>query len=220
MANRYFTSQFMYNFERQAVMLLGSFTQSGSAGSFASRTTQGVTLTAKRMGTYGNGITIAFTGGGTAGSEVVTVTGKAISVQVESGVSTVTQVVAAINGSAAALALVTPSGAAITTVSTAAALALTGGVDTSFTSTAKGFSLLQIDTGTYEITLQDTYSALLYFGGTTQDSSGSDRFVQVKSADPSSSKLIVFRTQTGANAADMASGDVIYVQMILRNSGS
>src|SRR5579872_3306676 len=57
----------------------------------ASKVTQGLTLTAvANLGASGNSITIAFTGGGTAGSEVVTVTGQAISVQIQSGTSTVT----------------------------------------------------------------------------------------------------------------------------------
>lgn len=51
-------------------------------------------------------ISIAYTGSGTAGSEVVTVTGSAISVQIESGVSTISQIKTAILASAAAAALV------------------------------------------------------------------------------------------------------------------
>lgn len=46
--------------------------------------------------------TIAYTGGGTAGSEVVTVVGTAISVQIQSGVSTATQVQTAINNNVSA----------------------------------------------------------------------------------------------------------------------
>jgi hypothetical protein len=52
-------------------------------------------------------VTIAYTTGGTAGSEVVSVTNSTqISVQIQTGVSTATQVLAAINASAAALILV------------------------------------------------------------------------------------------------------------------
>lgn len=50
-------------------------------------------------------ITIAYVTGGTAGAEVVTVTGAVISVAIESGVSTATQVKAAIDASGAATAL-------------------------------------------------------------------------------------------------------------------
>ncbi len=51
-------------------------------------------------------ITVAYTAGATAGAEVVTVTNHAISVQIQSGASTATMVKAAIDGSAAATALV------------------------------------------------------------------------------------------------------------------
>jgi len=95
----------------------------------ASKVTQGITLTATpNQGAAGNSITIAFTGGGTAGAEVVTVVGKAISVQIESGVSTITQVRTAINAASAAAALVTATGTSSSTVSTASAVNLTGGV--------------------------------------------------------------------------------------------
>lgn len=49
--------------------------------------------------------TITYTGGGTAGNEVVTVNGNDISIQIQSGVSTATQVKAAFDASAAAVAV-------------------------------------------------------------------------------------------------------------------
>lgn len=57
----------------------------------------------------GNSIAIVYSGGGTAGSEVVTVSGTVINVKLQSGTSTATQVAAAINGSTAAISLVTVS---------------------------------------------------------------------------------------------------------------
>lgn len=51
-------------------------------------------------------VTITYTAGGTAGSEVVTLVGTAISVQIESGVSTATQVRTAVLASVTAAALV------------------------------------------------------------------------------------------------------------------
>lgn len=51
-------------------------------------------------------ISITYTGGGTAGAEVVTVVGTAISVQIQNSVSTATQIQTAINASTAAAALV------------------------------------------------------------------------------------------------------------------
>lgn len=100
-----------------------------------------MTVTAvANQGAAGNSTTVAFTGGATAGNEVVTVTGTAISIQVESGVSTATQVKAKYDASAAAVALATMAlvgGHASDTVSTAGASALTGGV----TGGANGFAL-------------------------------------------------------------------------------
>jgi len=73
----------------------------------ATLTLQDLTYTAVVGGTSGNSITVAYTTGAAAGHEVVTVSGNAISVQISSGASTATQVLAAIYGSAPALALVT-----------------------------------------------------------------------------------------------------------------
>lgn len=95
----------------------------------ASRAIGGVTYTAvANLGAGGNSITVAYTAGGTAGAEVVTVVGNAISVQIASGTSTITQVRTAVNASAAAAALVTATGTSATTVSSAGALALQNGV--------------------------------------------------------------------------------------------
>lgn len=68
---------------------------------------QDITYTAKKGGESGDDISIEYLAGGTAGSEVVTVTNNKISVQIDTGVSTATQVNTAIGGSAAALALIT-----------------------------------------------------------------------------------------------------------------
>ena len=53
-------------------------------------------------------VTVTYTGGGTAGSEIVTVTGTDISVQIQSGVSTATQIKTAVAASTAAAAVLTP----------------------------------------------------------------------------------------------------------------
>jgi hypothetical protein len=99
----------------------------------ASQEKDEVTITAVAgLGAAGNSITLAYTAGATAGAEVVSVTGNAISVQIETGVSTVTQVRTAINADAAAAALVTATGTSGNTVATAAATACTGGVNGGF----------------------------------------------------------------------------------------
>lgn len=92
---------------------------------------QDITYVARQAGLAGNSITIAYTAGGTAGSEVVSVVGNAISVQIEDGVSTATQVLAAINASAVAQALISASitGTAGDAQVAAAAAPLAGGAD-------------------------------------------------------------------------------------------
>ena len=68
---------------------------------------QDITYTAVRAGVPGNSITIQYADTATAGAETVAVSGNAILVGIEDGVSTATQVKAAIDASAAALLLVT-----------------------------------------------------------------------------------------------------------------
>lgn len=65
-----------------------------------------ITYTAVKGGVLGDAITIEYVDTVTAGSELATVSGNAILVDIESGVSTATQVDAAIGASAAALLLV------------------------------------------------------------------------------------------------------------------
>lgn len=72
----------------------------------ANITIQDINYQAAASGTSGNSITIAYTTGATPGEEVVTVVSEAISVQIASGASTAAQIVAAVNNSVAAAALV------------------------------------------------------------------------------------------------------------------
>lgn len=95
-------------------------------------TTITYTATTAYLGAAGNAITIAYTGGGSAGSEVVTVVGTAISVQIASGVSTGNQVKTAVLASAPATALVTTTGTAAGAQTTVGATNLTGGVTSKF----------------------------------------------------------------------------------------
>ena len=78
----------------------------GGAATAAYVAIQDLTYTADDTGLAGNSITVAYTAGATAGAEVVTVVGSAISVQIEDGVSTATEVKAAVDGKAEAAALV------------------------------------------------------------------------------------------------------------------
>jgi len=116
--------------------------KTAATGILAAGTLGGVTYTAvalaSGLNSAGNAYTVAYTAGGTAGAEVVTVVGTAISVQIQSGVSTITQVRTAVNASGAAAAIVTATGTSATVVTTVAATAIsamtspTTGVDSKF----------------------------------------------------------------------------------------
>lgn len=224
MASRRYTSQFHYSFERFLVNLLGSFTQSGSTGSFASLVSQGVTYTANIMGSGGNAISVTITGGGTAGAEVVSVIGNAISVQVQSGTSTVTQVRTAVNASMAASALVTASGTSSSTVSTHALQNLSGGVSTLFTSICNGgMSLSQIGTGIFQLNIPDSYAALLAANIQIESSSAVDLISQIKSSSLSSisgGNNVQFFMNTAGSPSNLSSGQSLLVDLKLRNSSS
>lgn len=68
-------------------------------------TLQDLTYTGAAGNASDDAVTVAYTAGATAGSEVVTVTGSAISIQIATGVSTATQVKAAFDAAAPATAL-------------------------------------------------------------------------------------------------------------------
>lgn len=67
------------------------------AGTPATLTEQDLTFTVTGIGTGGNAASLEYTPGGTAGAEVVSNVGLAFSVQIQSGVSTATQIKAALD---------------------------------------------------------------------------------------------------------------------------
>lgn len=215
MANRYF-QQFFHSFTRGLVGIHGSISLVQEVK--ASRVTQGITLTADAYGTSGNSITIAFTGGGTAGAEVVTVSGSAISVQIESGVSTVTQVRTAINADTSAAALVDATGTSGSAVSAASALALTGGIDGVASSSIKGATAAQTGVGEITITLSDSYNALMSCNFMLLAATAVDLVPQIKSVDVVSAKTIVVRLLAGSTATDPSAACTLYMDALLRNS--
>lgn len=222
LANRLFTSQFIPNFERQPVMLMGSILQT-DLGDFATLVASGITYLAKTMGAAGNSITIALVAGGTAGAEVVTVTGTAISVQIESAVSTRTQVKTAIDGNTAAAALISVSVASGGTAATlVAATPLASGDDTDFTVVGcKGFVVTQTGTGVYKIALANSYSALLSADIMLLRAAAVDLMPQLQSQDVSAaSQSIVFRMQAAATPTNMANSDQLFIKLMLRNSST
>lgn len=95
----------------------------------AHKTIQDLTFTADTAGTAGNSITITYANDGTAGSETVGVVGSAITVHMQSGVSTATQIKTAVDASVAAAALVDTSitGTGSTAQTAVSATSLFGG---------------------------------------------------------------------------------------------
>ncbi len=186
----------------------------------ASVTGQGITYTAVALGSLGNGITVTLTAGGTAGAEVVTVDGTDISVQIESGVSTRTQVKTAIDASVAAAALVTVSVASGGTAATAAAaVTLIGGISSVSSFYMPGVSeIIRTGTGVYEITMQESFPLLVNAQLTLQAASAVDLVPQVVSQDVASTKKVVFRLNTGATPTNPAAACRVYINLEFRNS--
>lgn len=185
----------------------------------AAVTGQGITYTAVPYGNLGNDITITIVGGGTAGAEVVTVVGKAITVQVEAGVSTRTQVETAVEGDVDAAALVSVSVVSgSTTVSAATAITTTGGVNMASSSCLGVASVLQTGTGQLTITLRETFPALLSAQFQYGAASAVDLVPQVGAVDVASAKTIVVRLQAGATPTNPAAAGQLYMSLMLRNS--
>jgi hypothetical protein len=100
------------------------FLTGGTDASPATLTVEGLTITSITNDATQNGAILTFTTGATAGSEVVTVVGNNVSVQIENGVSTVTQVRTALNLAAPFTAKYTASGTSSTPVYTVNGLTL------------------------------------------------------------------------------------------------
>lgn len=128
-------------------------------GSAATVTIQDLTFTVNGVGTGGNAVSIEYTGGGTAGAEVVTNTGLAFSCQIEDGVSTATQVKAAFDayGTYTVNASVTITGTASDPQTIQGPTSLAGGTDAG----AKKVAYLD---GDVEITGSLTFGGALSIG--------------------------------------------------------
>lgn len=109
----------------------------------ATRIIQDIEYQADIAGTGGNAISIQYTNTATAGSETVNVVGNAITIGIQSGVTTVNQILIALGLSAAASALIdyTETGTGFETQTTQTALFLTGGVNAIG---AAGFEVVQV----------------------------------------------------------------------------
>lgn len=90
------------------ILISDDFIDADVDASAASLVKGSLTFTAKTPGADGNDISIEFLNTGTAGSEVVTVVGNKISVSMQGGTSTATQLKTKIDASTAAMALINP----------------------------------------------------------------------------------------------------------------
>lgn len=118
------------------------------AGVTASLVKQDITYTGDLPGADYNQVTIAYTSGGTAGSEVVSVSGFDISVQIESGVSTAQNIVDALDAASITVSQFinyTITGSASNTQTTSAAQNLAGGINPGFKRAAYFKGDVQID---------------------------------------------------------------------------
>jgi hypothetical protein len=100
------------------------FLTGGTDGAPATVTIESLTVTSLTNDALQNGATLTLTTGATAGAEVVTMSGNNISVQIQNGVSTVTQVRTALNIAPAFTALYVASGTSATPMYTVNALPL------------------------------------------------------------------------------------------------
>lgn len=98
-----------------------------SSATAATAVNQDLTFTTVATGTAANTKTVTYTTGATAGSEVVSEVGNAVGVQISNGVSTATQIKAALDG-AATLITTAISGTGSTAQKTVNAAATTGAV--------------------------------------------------------------------------------------------
>lgn len=157
---------------------------------------------------------------GAAGSEVVTVVGNAISVRLQSGVSTVTQVRTAVNASAPAAALVLATGTSGSPVTApSAATFLAGGTSGSTQNNCGNLidSIERTGVGEYTIILKDRYNALQ--SAIFQIGSGSSQSLVTQVSDVDlSTKTIVVRLLNGTTPTDFSSGGAMFMQMVLNNS--
>lgn len=229
MANRLFTSQFSFSFEKQLVKLIGAFTQVGSAGGRASLVAGDVTFTAKAWGDAGNAISVELLDPGAPSQPLaITITGDAISVSLATDamgdISTdYGDLAVAMQTNIPALALVTVTGSSPTKVSPIAQTNLSGGADTAFQSNLPLpiMSLAQVDDGLFKLTLADKYLALLSANVSLMAAIEVDLQPQLKSEDVQVSKIIEIRTIAVGSGSpvltNLSAGDKLLIELSLRN---
>lgn len=138
-------------------------------------------------------------------------------------ITTATQLKNAINADMSASALIVVAGAGASALTTLAPTHLAGGNATVFTNNLRipYMSLAQVDTGDYELTLQDKFPALLSANISLVSSASVDLQPQLSSIDVNGSKVISFRMIAVGSGSpvetSMADGDQLLIDLCLRN---
>lgn len=182
---------------------------------------QDITYTAVAEGTAGEVITIEYVDGATAGAEVVTVTGNAISIEIEDGVSTATQVKAAYDAEAEAVALATAAitGTAGDAQVEAAEAPLDGGVNGVASTDMNGLaSATKTGTGLYKITLTKAYTKLLAANAAILASSVVAQVPQFKSEDVNGTKEIEIVYHNGTSATNPTVTHELHLSFLVSDS--
>lgn len=216
---RYLRSQFLFSTIGQPVYIGG--TNAIVSPAKATLVNQGVTLTALVAGSAGNSITYAVTGGGTAGAEVVTVVGSAISIQIESGVSTVTQVRTALNAFPAASLLILATGtSAVAVTAPVSVTPLAGGTDGSVTNDCGNLvtSIVRSGVGQYTLTLANNYNAAQFVAFKLVLAAPANLIPQLQSVDVVNTKQIVVNLLNSATKTDLTTSGSLIFTSILNNS--
>ena len=153
----------------------------------ATLVSEDITFTAVKGGSEGNSFSVEKLDTTTAGSEVVTITGKKISITIESGVSTATQVMAAITTAAAAMAALGVSAA----ITGTAGDAQTAAAVTNLTGGSGSFKTARFTSEQYSGTPETTESA------------------QIRTDRMSSGQIVTGLTVEGGHSFELAKEDAI-----------
>ncbi len=190
-----------------AGIITGKFPTITDASSFRIlQTATGGNTTVLTTGGNGDNVTATFSGGITAGA--ITTTATLLS--------------AAMAASPAAAALVTTTGSGSSALTALAATHLSGGTDSTFTQLVSfaGMTLLQLSTGTYRVSLRNSYAALLSPSINLQRATAVDLLPQIQSSDTQTAQTVEFRLLATATPTNMTTSDKITIGLTLRNSAN
>lgn len=96
-----------------------------------------------------------------------------------------------------------------------------GGDDAVVDNSVLGIASVERDApGVYKITLEDAYFSLKSAKARLLHTSAEDIRFQISSETVSSTKLIIFKTLTGATPTDPASGSIAFIRLELKNSSA